>query len=166
MDWPKLLLMNWPAATWARTNLDIEDAAEEIRHTIHRDPPSNDELCAALRWLSGPECKQEKPPSLRELIRAVFIRRKQGRVDDSPVSVCAICCEGWLDVHSKPDDPEYVSMVPCRCARGNALIGDTAKEYASLTPEQLQRVEELRDKAIAEVREIHGGSGSEERSEG
>ncbi len=76
MEWPKLMGMNWGTVPWLRTQGDIEAAAGEIRSTINRHPPDNDELCEVIRWLAGPENEQEKAPTLRELIRAIFVTRK------------------------------------------------------------------------------------------
>ena len=79
MTWTRLLKMHYPRVTWLRTEDDAEAAISEIRHTIRHNPPGPEELCAAIRWLAGPEGRQEHAPSLRDLIRAIFIMRKNAR---------------------------------------------------------------------------------------
>jgi hypothetical protein len=100
MDWPKLLAMHWHGVAWLRSPEDVAEAAGEMRREM-RNPPDNDELCEAIRWLAGPEGRQEKAPSLRELIRAVYICRKSAREDDSrPAEDCGLCrATGWMTVY-------------------------------------------------------------------
>jgi len=131
--WARLILLNWPAASWAR--FDCAVAAAEIAHVISRNPPNDSELCAVVRWMAGPEGRQEKAPSLRELIRAVFIQRKAARQESESGGdgqSCAICqfAGGWA--HHWPDWREdwaavhywaaYCVAVPCVCQAGEALF--------------------------------------------
>jgi hypothetical protein len=132
MQWAKLLKMNWPAISWIHDQNDVDEAASEILKVIHRNPPDNAELCEAIRWLAGPENKQAKAPSLRELIRAVFICRKERsnairQAYPEAQNNCGLCwtcglVEYWPDLQPPYtlDQMEYGRMVtvPCRCARG------------------------------------------------
>jgi hypothetical protein len=145
MEWPKLLSMNWPSVSWLRTDQDIDAAAEEIRVTMNRNAPSNDELCAVIRWMAGPECRQEKAPSLRELIRAVYIRRKQNRTQQAPDRApCAMCRAGWAWYRN-----EYgaETAIPCMCSEGSRLT-ETLKEYKDMAPEQRGEFDNRRRQAL------------------
>ena len=77
-SWTALMAQYWSCA-WLRTQGDVETATAELYETFNRRPPDNAELIAAIRWLAGPENRQEKCPTLRELIRAVFTIRKRDR---------------------------------------------------------------------------------------
>ena len=156
MEWPRLMQMNWPSTSWLKTDRDVADSAEEIRTAMSRNPPTNDELCATIRWMAGPEGKQEKPPSLRELIRAVFIRRKSARTADAPVGeVCPVCRgRGWAEVSPFPARPEYACEVVCLCHRGEDFYA-RLDEFASTRAdaERARRYQEWRQLAQAQWRE-------------
>ena len=77
MEWPKLMAMNWGTIPWLRTDEDVSAAAGEIRMTLERNPPTNDELCSVIRWMAGDDFDQGRPPTLRELVRAVCVKRKK-----------------------------------------------------------------------------------------
>jgi hypothetical protein len=131
--------MYWPRTTWLRSADDCDLAAAEIRTALDRSPPTNAELCAVLRWMAGPEGRQEKDPSLRELIRAVFICRKEQRESGrGPGGAdCALCHDGWAtlwpdwregwtagDYQAAPD-----IGVPCLCAKGHARAATYAGRF-------------------------------------
>ena len=157
MNWTQLLVMNWPGCSWLRTARDVEGAAGEIRLVINRNPPSNEELCAVIRWMAGPEGNQERPPSLRQLIRAVFIRRKaEGSTDVVKRQGCGLCRKGWHEVSPNPNKPFYTSMVPCRCDLGNWTF-DMVRDYRDLGADQVRRLDALRDRAMDEARRSSAG---------
>jgi len=142
-QWARLLKMNWPACGWLYSEQDAENAASELRLFFGRNPPDNEELCRVIRWMSGPDGKQDKAPSLRELIRAICIHRKTvSAFPAHPTGQCAACNRGWAEVSPDPALPDYKSAVPCLCAKGQALMG--LPDYARLSEEQLARVEDLR----------------------
>ena len=139
IEWPRLALMYWPRIQWLRSEADANDAAAEIRTALDRSPPTNAELCAVLRWMAGPEGRQERDPSLRELIRAVFICRKEQRESGrGPGGAdCALCHDGWAtlwpdwregwtagDYQAAPD-----IGVPCLCAKGHARAATYAARF-------------------------------------
>lgn len=80
-DWTSLLRMYWNT-NWLRSEADAQAAADELRHEFSGRPPDNDELCDVIRWLKSPEANQEKPPSLKELIRAICICRRKNRQEN------------------------------------------------------------------------------------
>jgi len=123
MDWPKLLTMNWPNINWVRTSEEIDTASEEIRTVMGQNSPTNAELCVVIRWMAGPEGRQEKAPSLRELIRATCIKRKNDRIEDGPEQEgCSKCLNGWTTKAGLIKGwPEQVYAVPCICAAGKRL---------------------------------------------
>ena len=140
MDWPKLLLMDWPNTPWLQNESDIELAGEEIRTRMGRSEPSNDEVCSVIRWMAGPEGKQNKPPSLRELIRAVYIRRKQDReADGPPVASCAMCLDGWALTPGNAYKG-HTYAIPCLCQAGRRLT-NTVKEYKGMTEGQRREMD-------------------------
>ncbi len=130
--WTVLVGQYWHTA-WLRNETDAEVAANEVRSFFgERNQPSNDELCNVIRWMAGPANRQEKPPTLRELIRAVCIRRKEARVaDDRPGRHCSLCNgSGWTDewpgLHPPYQSAEdfsygYSHAVPCGCNTGRAV---------------------------------------------
>ena len=77
MEWPKLMAMNWGTIPWLRTDEDVSAAAGEMRMTLERNPPTNDELCCVIRWMAGDDFDQCRPPTLRELVRAVCAKRRK-----------------------------------------------------------------------------------------
>ena len=153
MEWPRLMMMNWPSVTWLRTPQDVTDAGEQITMAASRNPPSNDELCRVIRWMAGPEGRQEKAPSLRELVRAMFILRKRAREDDEgPREDCGLCTAGWLYV-TKPG-PEPIrgkTGVPCMCAAGQRLL-TVCTEYQKLQPADSKRLRDLAEMAISQAK--------------
>ena len=144
-EWPRLLLANWPRCQWAR---DPDLASAELIRALYRGTAAatpaesdrrNAELCDAIRWMAGPEGRQEKDPSLRELIRAVFITRKEQRESGrGPGGAdCALCHDGWAtlwpdwregwtagDYQAAPD-----IGVPCLCAKGHARAATYAGRF-------------------------------------
>jgi hypothetical protein len=147
------MAMHYPSVAWLRTPLDVSEAADEIRAASSRNPPSNDELCRVIRWMAGPEGRQEKAPSLRELVRAMFILRKRAREDEQgPSEDCGLCAAGWLYV-TKPG-PEPIrgkTGVPCLCAAGDRLL-KVCKEYQKLQPADSKRLRELAELAIGQTK--------------
>jgi hypothetical protein len=132
------MLLNWQSASWAL--YDHATAAAELRLAVNRNPPDDDELCRAVRWLAGPEAKQEKAPSLRELTRAVFILRKKARIDRyAPANgeKCGLCNDtGWLTVwpENGPDmtfadklDAAVDVAYPCLCYAGSRARDEAEK---------------------------------------
>ena len=77
--WTSLIAKYWGGCLWLRNQTDVDESATELREFFGRNTPDNSELCAVIRWLAGSEGKQDKCPTLRELIRAVCIRRKAAR---------------------------------------------------------------------------------------
>ena len=156
MEWTRLIRMHWPAIPWLRDPRDAADSAEEIRTAMDRNPPTNDELCATIRWLAGPEGRQEKPPSLRELIRAVYMCRKSARQADAiPGEVCPICRgRGWALVSPDSQFPDYSCEALCLCPVGEALW-QQRREFAAIraNPEAAQRCQALRELARGQWRE-------------
>lgn len=138
MNWPDLLVMNWPAAKWVS---DTDAAGDELRQFFGRNEPSNDEVCRVIRWMAGPEGKQERAPTLRELIRAICIRRKADRQSDAPPEEqngeCGLC--GWSgmlgvwptlppSVKHLDTIPAQCFAVPCWCAKGHKAL-HSSRDY-------------------------------------
>ena len=81
-DWSALLIRYWGYCSWIKSKSDVDDAVEELQHDSNfgrRYAPDRDELCAAIRHLAGPEGHQSKCPTLRDIIIAVRVLRKQSR---------------------------------------------------------------------------------------
>ena len=158
MEWPRLLQMNWPSVPWMRTDQDLIDAGSEIKAVMGRNAANNEELCTGLRWLAGPEGKQEKAPSLREVIRAVYIVRKESQAQNAPPADDCACCRGtgWATVAPEPHFPLYRCQVPCLCDAGAARY-DKADDYAHLRKDpqgaQAGAFRRLRDLAVDQWRE-------------
>lgn len=161
-EWARLMAGYWTYPS-ARTQAEVSMFELEIERTITRNTPGDGELCNAIRWLAGPENRQEKCPTLRELIRAIFILRKKQREADAPPpemdgdGVCASCystglVQYWPSLHHNTatlDDYEnerYIS-VACRCAKGQKVAQYT------WTPTQTQW-ERLTGQAQARMRLI------------
>jgi hypothetical protein len=133
-EWSGLLTMYWHDVWWAKTAKGIRDAAGEIRHNYSSNPPDNEEMCDVLRWMAGPECKQNKGPTLKQLMIGIAMWRKKNHLsgfDDEPLDEgeqCGLCHDtalvgvvpslpatGWtydawsLAVHV---------TVPCKCGKG------------------------------------------------
>jgi hypothetical protein len=147
--------MHWPGVPWLRDQEDVHHAAEEIKETMGRNTPGNDELCRAIRWMAGPKGRQEKAPSLRELIRAVYIGRQEDRREDGePSDPCAICGDtGWAELRPHERHPLYASAIPCTCARGDRAISKAA-DYNGKWTDRLQTMrEQARDQWRARQRE-------------
>lgn len=159
MEWPKLLRMHWPSVTWLHYASDVDDAVGEIRRVMGAHVADNDELCEAIRWMAGPEGRQEKAPSLRELIRAVYILRKRYRVslgtDKYASESCAACHRGWAMVRPDPANPDYQAAIPCRCSLGNAKM-ERCSDYQDMSPARERDVERLRDLAMEQFAERSG----------
>jgi hypothetical protein len=87
-EWAEVACAHWPflRREWLRNTEDVDRFEREARDTF-RDRPSEDELLRAVRWLSGPEGRQDKPPTVRQVFRAVFILRKRDRSNDGGDSV-------------------------------------------------------------------------------
>ena len=80
-EWTTLIRQYWNT-NWLRDEADAASAANELRLFFTGHPPDNAELCTVIRWMAGPAGKQEKTPSLKELIRAICICRKAKRQED------------------------------------------------------------------------------------
>ena len=121
-EWTGLMGKYWSCA-WLRSAEDVREASAEIERTFGRKAPANEELCETIRWLAGPENKHEKCPTLRELIRAIWIRRKADRKDSGQaetVFLCLLCRNtGWA-VASSSRYPNGASM-PCLCRMGQDI---------------------------------------------
>jgi hypothetical protein len=76
--WTSLINKYW-TCSWLKSEQDAHDVVQELRTVFDRYTPDNEELCDAIRWLAGPDNKQAKCPTLRELIRAICILRKDRR---------------------------------------------------------------------------------------
>jgi hypothetical protein len=151
-EWTEKMRQHWNCH-WLRSGDDVAEAsAVEDMRTAFGTPPSNDEVCRAILYLSGPKVRQEKCPTLRELIRAVAILRKQDRDAAQPPDAdgCTACAgSGWVDV--APDMPprgfaldEYMTAyhcaAPCTCAKGRDCLA-RCKPYAGMQDvEALDRV--------------------------
>jgi len=151
----ELLTHYWPGAHWAK---DAEIVNAEITSTFSRRPANNAELCAAVRWLAGPEWKGKGTPGLRELIMAVYVGRKAARQAESmPGTACGLCgnrgvVELWPGIHGKQEsldayDVAYSLTVPCGCPAGKIQRGHEREHGGStLTDDQFQaRFEHARD---------------------
>jgi hypothetical protein len=159
MNWPQLMIANWPAARWVE---DPSGIVEELRKTLGNYEPSNDELCAVIRWMASPDGGQDKAPSLREFVRAICICRKNSRQRQEMASgACALCRNGWLNVWPGLAEPikiesvmlAYCSQVPCRCAEGDRIM-QMLKDYASMPGEQALNLDELRRLAVRQNQQL------------
>jgi hypothetical protein len=155
-SWGDLILRYWPDAHWAR---DPDINAGELRAFFRHRVPDNAELCAVVRWLSGPDGKQEKRPSLREFMRAVCIYRKRQREDtEAPAADCGLCgrrglLEYWPGVYGKQvilDAYSYAYSLstPCGCPAGKRQIEHERKTGIQITDDgYAARFERARDQA-------------------
>ena len=154
MEWPKLLNMHWTNIPWLRTDSDIQAAGEEIRTVMGRNAPGNDELCATIRWMAGPEGKQPKAPSLRELIRAVYINRKD-KADSGPeIEGCALCHRGWLDCPGDKNDPDYLVAAPCLCSAGMRVM-DKVKDYRQMSSAEADGLMAIRKAGVNRAKQTN-----------
>jgi hypothetical protein len=129
-----LLKSYFPNARWAE---DVDLVGAELSAAL-RTEAKNSELCAAVRWLAGPEWKGKGNPSLRDLIMAVRIGRKKGREDDSgPAVDCGLCggrgvLEYWPGVYGKQVSLDtysyaYSLTTACGCPAGRRHIEHARK---------------------------------------
>jgi hypothetical protein len=162
--WTALMLLMWPQAKWAE---ELGDAAgAELREFFgERGVPTNAELCRVIRWMAGPEGRQERAPSLRELIRAVCMRRKADRqsADVASGRDCALCRNtGWVAVAPSAGESfsdlaaeltAYRCQVPCQCLHGDA-VRRTCEPWKSgkVTPDQAATLGRLATKGAAQFR--------------
>jgi hypothetical protein len=122
--------MHW-RTDWLRTPQDVEDAGEEIRTVMGRNAPSNDELCRTIRTMAGPEWRQDKAPTLKQLITAVYTLRKRENQNlaDDPAERCDLCDNsGWLYVRF-PSTINSETGVPCGCVAGRRVIEKCYRPY-------------------------------------
>jgi hypothetical protein len=77
-EWIRLTAAYWTFPI-AKNDCELSMIERELDKYFDRYRPSNEELCDAIRWLAGPDNKQAKCPTLRELIRAICILRKDRR---------------------------------------------------------------------------------------
>jgi hypothetical protein len=150
-EWIRLVLLNWPRASWAL--YDYELAADEIRTVMGRNAATNEELCDTIRWMAGPEGKQNSAPSLRELIRAVYMRRQAARgegPDSGPAMACALCTGGWGTEWPAGSEVGFGSgiAIPCMCSAGARLM-QVVKRYSRLTGDELDGFTRRRRAAVA-----------------
>jgi hypothetical protein len=155
-----LLKSYFPNARWAE---DVDLVGAELSAAL-RTEAKNSELCAAVRWLAGPEWKGKGNPSLRDLIMAVRIGRKKSREDDSaPAVECGLCrgtglLEYWPGIHGKQVSLDaysyaYSLTTPCGCPRGRRNIEharkrDNPANNSTVTDEAYAaRFERARDQA-------------------
>jgi len=163
-QWPEVLSMYWNVK-WLQSESDVEIASKEIRIFFEDNAPTNAEMCGVIRWLASPACKQDRPPTLRELIKAVCIVRKNNRtMPDSPDKAkCAICNGfGWMTVY--PDAPDnltfqesvfkYRLSVPCLCSSGNRIL-NTVPIYAKATDSRRSILLSLANKGKRQLEAIN-----------
>ena len=81
-EWAEVACGYWPflRREWMRGMEDIERFQREVDAEF-RDKPTEDELLRAVRWMAGPDGEQTKPPTMRQVFRAVYICRKRDRRD-------------------------------------------------------------------------------------
>jgi len=132
IEWARVMKQLWPDCRWLATAVDADAAVDTIRARFGQRSPDNEELVDVLRWMaSSPEWKQDKAPSLRQLIMAVFMcrkdRRYQGDAEQAAQSDCRICVSGWMPAEGPDGNP---LMMPCLCHAGERVLG-TVREYKS-----------------------------------
>ena len=155
-----LLKSYFPGARWAE---DVDLVGAELAAAL-RTEAKNSELCAAVRWLAGPEWKGKGNPSLRDLIMAVRIGRKKSREDENgPIAECGLChgtglLEYWPGIHGRQASLDaytyaYSLTTPCGCPHGKRHIGNELKRdnpanNSTITDEAYAaRFERARDQA-------------------
>jgi hypothetical protein len=170
-----LLKSYFPNARWAE---DVDLVGAELSAAL-RTEAKNSELCAAVRWLAGPEWKGKGNPSLRDLIMAVRIGRKQSREGDQvPTEDCGLCggrglLAYWPGIHGKQANLDaytyaYSTGTPCGCPAGKRQIEherkrDNPANNSTITDDAYSaRFERARDQAadrnrLAEA--VHAASG-------
>lgn len=155
--WSALLGQYW-TCSWLKSPQDVDAAATELRETFRTRSPDNDELVRAVRWLAGPENKQAKCPTLRELVRAVAILRKKDRGDDAATAqACGLCKNGWLSMYADWNADwtladymmAYCVAVPCLCSEGNRV---TELAYGKAAPDVRAKIEQHRTTALEQCR--------------
>ncbi len=134
--WVSLLTKYW-RCTWLKTQQDIDEAGAELREAFRNKPADNAELCEVIRWMAGPEYNQRGCPTLRELIRGVWIYRNGGtdqatEIDRYPS--CGYCKDGIItwragfspDMEARTIMGLYSCSVPCGCKSGERAMHDKA----------------------------------------
>jgi len=162
VSWPVVLGQYW-YCPWLREQAEVNSAEKQMRSTFRR-PPDEDEIERAIRWLAGPaNKKQEKCPTLRELIRAIAILRKEDReqneAGDPSVGACAMCNKGWATCY--PDWKEdwtpqdyavgYCSSIPCACSAGGKLLV-TLRDYQNMPPNEAETLTHRRNGVVSQWR--------------
>jgi hypothetical protein len=159
-DWVRLtaLYWQWPMV---RSQSELDMALREFERTFRANPIDDVELCNAVRWLSGPENRQDKCPTLRELIRAVCILRKQDRVDfdhGAKIESCRLCLDGWVTDHIGYDQAWTLKdfmmaetvCIPCTCRAGDRLMS-MCDDYAEMSTEESDLFNERRRAACKQA---------------
>lgn len=137
--WNSLVNMYWAKAYWCGNDERTGEAEAELLKAM-QNPPSNDELCEVVRWMAGPEGDQKTAPTLKQLIRSVYLyRRPEG---SGTASACGVGCDmckqgdtdptyGWLYPHTDMW-PGHTVGVPCNCSAGEWVAKHCAPytEYA------------------------------------
>jgi len=164
-NWPDLVTAYWGRCDWLRSPEQVQLAGDEMR-SFWRNPtrlPTNDELCSTIRWLAGPENKLDRCPTLRQLIRAVCIRRKQEAMPDVDADVACSCNKGWVTVYPEAPDvitveqagQQYRSQVPCLCAKGQGVI-TKCRDFSTMSDVQANELRRLAIKGRAQARALAG----------
>lgn len=80
-EWAQLMDMHWNFSA-VKSVEDAQQWERELRHPSNfglQNEPDGEDLADAVRYLSGPKCRQSKCPTLRELIIAVRVLRREAR---------------------------------------------------------------------------------------
>jgi len=148
-DWITLLKQYWDCF-WLRTEQDVDAAEGELQQRFKNLHAW--EIVEAVRWLAGPDNKQKKCPTLRELCIAIGVLRKQARQrNEAPIDgeECT-CNHGWVEYRPDAEHPDYISAVPCRCGRGRWNMSN-ANPYNGMDEVDLARVKRAQDIAFGQI---------------
>jgi hypothetical protein len=155
-DWPQKLRQHWQCH-WLHDGDDAAEtsATEDIRMAFGKEAPGNEEICRAILHLSGPKAKQDRCPTLRQLIITIAVLRKQAREAGAPDADDCACCQGSGWVAVAPELPatgytaaqwaeSYRCAAPCTCAVGARNLA-RCKPYAGWRddPARLDNVRRL-----------------------
>lgn len=160
IPWTTAISQNWPCV-WLRQPDDARAAGEQFERQLWggRAPRNdfdaaerNDEITSALLWLAGPEARQDRCPTVREICRAVWILRRRAREADAPPAEdCGQCRgSGWTTFWPRWEPGwaverymvEYGVGVPCLCDAGRVAL-ERSYIRRNTSPEQVERIREM-----------------------